>query len=39
MEQRIEKIGGELLVKSSPGKGTKITFNVPLKPAVALRQM
>lgn len=30
MEQRIKKIGGELLVKSSPGKGTKVSFNVPL---------
>jgi signal transduction histidine kinase len=33
MEQRIKKIGGELFVKSSPGQGTKISFNVPLTPA------
>ncbi len=30
MEQRIKKIGGELFVKSSPGKGTRVSFNVPL---------
>jgi two-component system sensor histidine kinase DegS len=30
MEQRVKKIGGELLVKSSPGAGTKISLVVPL---------
>ena len=30
MEQRIKKIGGELFVKSSPGNGTKVSFNVPI---------
>ncbi|MBM4262680.1 MAG: sensor histidine kinase [Deltaproteobacteria bacterium] len=30
MRERIKKIGGELLVKSSPGGGTKISFTVPL---------
>jgi signal transduction histidine kinase len=30
MKQRIEKLGGELFVKSSPGAGTKISFVVPL---------
>ncbi|HWP23679.1 MAG TPA: sensor histidine kinase [Candidatus Binatia bacterium] len=30
MEQRIKKIGGELFVKSSPGKGTRLAFAVPL---------
>ncbi len=31
MEQRIKKIGGELFIKSSPGKGTHLSFQVPLK--------
>ena len=31
MEQRIKKIGGEFLVKSAPGSGTKIIFLVPVK--------
>lgn len=30
MEQRIKKIGGELFIKSSPGKGTRLSFQVPL---------
>lgn len=30
MKERIEKIGGELFIKSSPGAGTKISFFVPL---------
>jgi signal transduction histidine kinase len=30
MKQRIEKLGGELFVKSSPGAGTKISFVIPL---------
>jgi len=30
MAQRINKLGGELLVKSSPGSGTKVSFHVPL---------
>ena len=29
MERRIRKIGGELAVKSSPGKGTMLSFSVP----------
>lgn len=31
MEQRINKIGGELSIESSPGKGTKLTFALPTK--------
>jgi signal transduction histidine kinase len=31
MEQRIKKIGGELFIKSSPGKGTHLSFQVPIK--------
>jgi signal transduction histidine kinase len=30
MEQRIKKIGGELLVKSSPGQGTNLSFAISL---------
>lgn len=30
MEQRIKEIGGELLVKSSPGQGTNLSFAVSL---------
>ena len=30
MEQRIKEIGGELLVKSSPGQGTNLSFTVSL---------
>jgi signal transduction histidine kinase len=30
MKERIEKLGGELEIKSSPGTGTKITFSLPL---------
>ena len=30
MDQRIKKIGGELIVKSSPGEGTRVSFNVPI---------
>jgi len=30
MRERIEKLGGELFVKSAPGSGTKISFFVPL---------
>ena len=33
MQQRIKEIGGELLVKSSPGQGTKVALQVPLQPA------
>jgi signal transduction histidine kinase len=33
MEERINKLGGELLIKSSAGEGTKISFVVPLRPA------
>jgi two-component system sensor histidine kinase DegS len=32
MEQRVKKLGGEFLVKSSPGSGTKISFFVPVAP-------
>ena len=30
MEERIKQIGGELLVKSSPGQGTNLSFAAPL---------
>ena len=30
MEQRIKKVGGELLVKSSPGQGTNLSFAISL---------
>jgi signal transduction histidine kinase len=30
MERRIKEIGGELMVKSSPGIGTSVDFNVPI---------
>jgi signal transduction histidine kinase len=30
MEQRIKEIGGELMVKSSPGQGTSLSFAVSL---------
>jgi len=30
MEQRIKKVGGELLVKSSPGQGTNLSFAIAL---------
>ena len=33
MKERIEKIGGELEIKSAPGTGTKIIFSLPLWPA------
>jgi two-component system, NarL family, sensor histidine kinase DegS len=33
MAQRLKKIGGEILVKSSPGSGTKIAFSVPATPS------
>jgi len=33
MKERIENLGGELEIKSSPGTGTKITFSVPLRTA------
>ena len=29
MQQRMNKLGGELLVESSPGYGTKVSFVVP----------
>ena len=31
MEERIKKLGGELVIKSSPGSGTNISFAIPLK--------
>ena len=33
MQQRIKKIGGELLVESAPGYGTKVSFVVPIAAA------
>lgn len=33
MKERIEKIGGQLDIKSSPGSGTKISFSLPLWPS------
>jgi len=30
MKERIEKLGGAFVIKSSPGTGTKITFSLPL---------
>jgi signal transduction histidine kinase len=33
MEQRVKKYGGELSVESSPGKGTRIAFVLPLNHA------
>ena len=31
MEERIKKLGGELSIETSPGKGTKILFRAPLR--------
>jgi signal transduction histidine kinase len=36
MRERISKIGGELLVESSPGYGTKISFVIPIAAPAAL---
>ena len=30
MEERIKKLGGELSVETSPGRGTRISFRAPL---------
>jgi len=30
MEERINRLGGELKVQSSPGKGSKVSFVLPL---------
>jgi two-component system NarL family sensor kinase len=30
MKERIEKLGGELSIESSPGQGTKISFSITL---------
>jgi signal transduction histidine kinase len=35
MRQRMQEIGGRLDVHSAPGVGTRITFQVPAKPAAA----
>ncbi|MBI2987430.1 MAG: sensor histidine kinase [Deltaproteobacteria bacterium] len=31
MEERINKLGGELSIETSPGKGTRISFRAPLR--------
>jgi signal transduction histidine kinase len=31
MEERMKKLGGELVIKSSPGSGTNISFAIPLR--------
>ena len=36
MEQRLKKIGGELVVKSAPGEGTRVSFNVPIAAPLVL---
>jgi signal transduction histidine kinase len=33
MEERARQVGGDLLVKSHPGKGTRVEVRVPLPPA------
>jgi signal transduction histidine kinase len=30
MQERIKRLGGELKVQSSPGKGAKVSFVLPL---------
>ena len=35
MQERIKKLGGELSVETSPGKGTKISFRAPLEGEMA----
>lgn len=32
MEERVKKLGGDLTIETSPGKGTRISFRLPLKP-------
>ncbi len=32
MDERIKKLGGKLSVEAHPGKGTRLSFRVPLKP-------
>jgi signal transduction histidine kinase len=31
MRERIEKVGGQLVIETAPGKGTDITIVVPLR--------
>jgi signal transduction histidine kinase len=31
MEERIKKLGGELIINSTPGSGTNISFGIPLR--------
>jgi signal transduction histidine kinase len=31
MRGRVEKLGGELQIQSSPGRGAKISFTLPLE--------
>jgi signal transduction histidine kinase len=36
MEQRMNKIGGELFIRSSPGNGTQVSFQIPLSESAQL---
>jgi signal transduction histidine kinase len=35
MRERVSKIGGDLSIKTAPGKGTHVSFTVPLSPTPA----
>jgi signal transduction histidine kinase len=35
MRERIELVGGSLLIESEQGSGTTLTVTIPLRPAVA----
>jgi signal transduction histidine kinase len=37
MRERIERLGGRIIVESQPGRGTRISATVPLLPALAAR--